>query len=705
MKLDMPDVEIEKSSDFEKKSFGIRCEDMGIILGILRSKLYSNPIKSAVQEYISNSRDAHREAGKPELPIEVSIPTNLDPSFRVRDFGPGITPQRMADVFINYGASTKRNSNLQVGGFGIGAKSAFAVSNSFNIESITNETGAMIKRTYVALIDASGIGEINLVNEESTDEAQGTCIIIPVAEDDFHKFDEYAHTCTEYWEVRPVFTGSCYSYTNGKPDFTANVLAENLNKISMHKVQIYRKGTYNFEVKVVLDGIPYPVRLNNINYNDIDNSFLHGTWVMYFNTGELGVSANRDDIEYTQESNKKIVHLLSEVSNVMLAQLMAEIKNAPNIFEAYQKVHELRATYNYKLKGDVPYKDYVLTHDCVLKVNAQVYRFTRNNGIKRKKMAETFYPIGCKCFVYNDLENTEAIPRNRLLTLLDSYDTIVMLNKWASPEAKEADTKRYGLNNFNFINLSSVTPKRMPRGPRGANAKDTTTKVMYADRDMQRSAHRSGNRYRRMNDINAWRNIWCKEELDISALKDGYYVVYSGTTIKVNDKEMSESWSYGKLPGVMEKCGIEKVYGFEEKQLKNLDKSMKPLAELIDEKVKELLAITPVQNYTIEHGFADEYSRIDFLQMPQYFNLIKNTKGVAYKYIRLIDSQAHGSSLLSDLVPFSSIKVNTDRKTLNLVILMQMFQKKYPLLHLLSNCIDSKSVPALINYINLKDSE
>jgi hypothetical protein len=44
-----------------------------------------------------------------EYPIEVTCPTDISPQFEVRDFGPGITPSRMKDVFIKYAASSKYN--------------------------------------------------------------------------------------------------------------------------------------------------------------------------------------------------------------------------------------------------------------------------------------------------------------------------------------------------------------------------------------------------------------------------------------------------------------------------------------------------------------------------------------------------------------------------------------------------------------------
>lgn len=95
---------------------GIREQDI-IVLNLLRNKLYRDPIRACVREYLCNARDAHREAGTPDLPVKVILPTELARQIEIKDEGPGISPRRMGDIFLNWlaalgakahGASTKR---------------------------------------------------------------------------------------------------------------------------------------------------------------------------------------------------------------------------------------------------------------------------------------------------------------------------------------------------------------------------------------------------------------------------------------------------------------------------------------------------------------------------------------------------------------------------------------------------------------------
>lgn len=79
-----------------------------IVIDLLRSKLCKDPMKAMCREVMANARDSHREAGLPDLPIEVTLPTALSRQIEIKDMGMGISPRRMGEIFLNYGASTKR---------------------------------------------------------------------------------------------------------------------------------------------------------------------------------------------------------------------------------------------------------------------------------------------------------------------------------------------------------------------------------------------------------------------------------------------------------------------------------------------------------------------------------------------------------------------------------------------------------------------
>ena len=114
-----------------KKEFTID-DSNHVIFDILRNKMYSDKIAAICREVSSNSRDANREAGLADQPIEIEFSDKQellnvgDTCVIFRDFGIGINPDRLDNVFLKYGASTKRDTNAQTGGFGLGAKTPFA---------------------------------------------------------------------------------------------------------------------------------------------------------------------------------------------------------------------------------------------------------------------------------------------------------------------------------------------------------------------------------------------------------------------------------------------------------------------------------------------------------------------------------------------------------------------------------------------------
>ena len=230
---------IETSDSLEAKFFSVG--DIGMIFEVLRNKMYSDPIRAIAREYCTNSLDAHREVGKYDEPIEITLPTTFDPFLRIKDWGPGISPDRMENVFIKYGASTKRDNNIQIGSFGLGCKVFFSYGDAFNIETIFNN----VKYNYVCYIDETKVGKLSLMEQTPTEDGNGTTIIIPVNGKDFNKFADDIEFVTRHWKVKPIIKGRKISYTEIVPTLSGN------------KYVITKSDSYNTirDIKVIIDGI------------------------------------------------------------------------------------------------------------------------------------------------------------------------------------------------------------------------------------------------------------------------------------------------------------------------------------------------------------------------------------------------------------------------------------------------------------------
>ena len=124
MILQQEKTEVTKSHEFKTINYGVDASNLPLLFQMLRTNLYSDIHGSIIRELISNVIDAHTEAGKPEMIGELEwVDSNrllgVDCQLIVRDFGVGLSPERMTTVYGNYLSSTKRDDNTAIGGFGL----------------------------------------------------------------------------------------------------------------------------------------------------------------------------------------------------------------------------------------------------------------------------------------------------------------------------------------------------------------------------------------------------------------------------------------------------------------------------------------------------------------------------------------------------------------------------------------------------------
>lgn len=338
MELKTESVVIESSGILQEDSFGI--SDMGFILHLLRNKIYANIKKAICQEITSNARDAHREVGKNSTPIEISLPTWLDPNYRVRDFGPGISPDRMKNVFIKYAASTKRADNTQTGGFGLGAKTPFGYSDSFIINTYING----IHRSYSAVIDDTRCGKLVLMSESKTKEETGTEIVIPIQPRDFDEFKRETHRACKHWDVKPIIKGGEILFN----DFTAD-------KIILEGSEwfITKNGRGDRETRLIVDGIEYPFNLEWLPEKIIPNFGYSTTLYLKFPVGVVSLSANREQVELDDNTKTVVTARLKIVKAELRKRFEDAVKNSKTFLEANVSLHKIHSALNIEMPDDL----------------------------------------------------------------------------------------------------------------------------------------------------------------------------------------------------------------------------------------------------------------------------------------------------------------------------------------------------------------
>jgi hypothetical protein len=325
MILDRPTLTFEKSHNFQEASFSIG--DPQIILEYLRKNIYSNIKRAICQEIMSNARDAHREIGI-TLPIEVTLPTRMAPNWSCRDYGPGINPSRMTDVFIKFGCSTKRDSNTFTGAFGLGCKTPFAYTDTFIITTVCDIEGHRIKYQYAAVIGENRVPKLVSMAEPShTNEHTGTTISFNVEARDHSEFARYTYEVSKFWTVRPTIHGADNSFMHiwDMPNY----------EYKTDTWGICERHSHN--TLAVIDGIPYNINLDSIRekINDDERNLIsYNSCIMFFDVGQLSVSLNREALYYDDVTVKQLQVRLRSMIAYLRGHYESVVASSKTLWEA-----------------------------------------------------------------------------------------------------------------------------------------------------------------------------------------------------------------------------------------------------------------------------------------------------------------------------------------------------------------------------------
>lgn len=630
----------------------IREEDQHVVIGIIRHKMYSNPIRTLIQEVCSNARDAHREQGCIDRPIRVKLPDKYDNSFYIQDFGVGISPDRMENVFVNYGASTKRSNDEQTGGFGLGAKSPFSYTDQFGIVCVTpDKSGNLILRQYMAIIDGKN-SYVKQVEERpaTADEERGTTIVVPVKPEDFAEFRKWAIDRCRYWAVRPEIISK-----EVKIEWPADTVefkgSDNSWEIHVQPkvINYYDRNREAAVPKAIVDGIPYPLDRSSIEKasDAKENALIAPLWsypvLLHFKTGEVGLTATREELDYSDTRTAKMIRKkFKDIITELQAKIEKEISQAKDFIEANIKWNSIKSSYN-NIVGKVTWNGHDITGvglSChgLVKIT-QFYRDRTNvDGIGRGKVSSVSFSENLK-FVY-DITDSVGIARGKIVGMFESDPDLknVYVLKAIAPDslnsyndifknkpndfrekgtlkevwdyfAKESKANLY--NPVSIENLVRVKRKRATRVSSGVSAADVMA-------------------MRKFNN-DSFSNHWLSCDKDHK--KDKGLVVYLKNREAYLDSACEINVSGAMLKSIEKQLGVE-IYGVISRYADKLGNGWTPLADRVksefDKLDKEIAALSvPLTKTTYSSSHA--YSRINNIlgkidKNSDLFKFIENWK-------------------------------------------------------------------------------
>ena len=326
MIIETKEATVESSMDFgDSINMGIAEDAEGIKhLMSLLTNLYNDPELAVIREYYTNALDAHVEVGQTQ-PVDIYLPTRENPLYVVKDYGVGMSREDIAKIYSQYGASTKRKTNKQVGAFGLGCKSALTIATQFTLTSVKDG----LKTTALISKDESGINKVDILPVRATEEPSGTTVTIPVPNvplfsDKVLSFFKYSNPENVLLNGRRPDNVYDDSKLLDMPGVDAEVYTRKTKKLSSW-------STEQVTFQLVMGSVPYVITHDNIQSSlrrsgvsmDIAGS---GTSVVFvIGIGKVDLTPSREGLRYTDKTKEFVDGLLKEYVTTLKAVAQKEI--------------------------------------------------------------------------------------------------------------------------------------------------------------------------------------------------------------------------------------------------------------------------------------------------------------------------------------------------------------------------------------------
>lgn len=283
-----PTPNITRIGTFEEIDYSLAEENLGTLFHIVRSQLYSDKLGAVIREYSTNADDAHTTIDQTQ-PVEIRLPTKINPTLRIRDFGEGLSLKKLASHFLSIGASDKRESPLLNGKLGIGCKAGFAYTDAFDVCSW--HEGHHIAGT--CYIDESRKGKMAITTQRPMrlDEPHGLEIIIPILEEDFSK-------CIE--KTQEILS----AFANPPKLLLAEEEIKVVSLVTGCPVRIHYGGSS----QILSHNVAYP-----LNHEEVGVPIPKGYQItLEMPKGSFAFAASREAIEYIKETREGVQNHIKE---------------------------------------------------------------------------------------------------------------------------------------------------------------------------------------------------------------------------------------------------------------------------------------------------------------------------------------------------------------------------------------------------------
>lgn len=312
---------------------------------VLSEGLYSNKIRAIIRELACNAVDSHKMTGQ-ERPFDVQLPTRAESKFAIRDYGTGLSHEDVMGLYTTYMASTKQESNEQIGCFGLGSKSPFAYTKSFTVRSFFN--GEV--RTYSAFIGDAGVPECVLLATADTDQPNGLEVSFPTVRKDLHVWAEESREVFRPFEQKPNFNSSLEVCEYKSATFEDELPCG--TRFMLHKYRMY-----NSPRMLVMGNVEYPIHSLPENLTKRAAKFASNfSYTLFVPIGTVAVTPSRESVSWTPQSVANISLVFEELLDWFEEKCSSFVDQATTITEARKALITLQDTGGNKALIDVEWK-------------------------------------------------------------------------------------------------------------------------------------------------------------------------------------------------------------------------------------------------------------------------------------------------------------------------------------------------------------
>lgn len=328
MKIDTQKRDIQASGLIGRTNFTVQA---GAHIMAVLSGLYKNPVDAMVREYLTNMHDAVLALRRSDptaeiLPSVLGLPTSLAPELVFKDFGIGMSCETVMSVYSQYGNSTKNDSNLEVGGFGLGSKTAFCYNNGSTWTIESRHAGQ--RHVFMASIGETGVPFLAHVSSTDSTEHSGVTIRIPILRVDMSACTAAAKKYVPYF-TQPLVVEGC----NDSIPATAYIVQGDGWGIRPNSSQYYTPRQWH----IIMGNVPYEV--DHDDYDDEkstvqDIDFLGNAFDFYVPIGSVDIVPSRDALKITDRTRRTIRTHFKRMKTELCAKITADVQAAPTYWDA-----------------------------------------------------------------------------------------------------------------------------------------------------------------------------------------------------------------------------------------------------------------------------------------------------------------------------------------------------------------------------------